>query len=520
MPHPLKVLLVLLLGVLVLPAHAEDPFAWLQPPPEDQLANDETVIPVGKGAVFIPSMSTPSAEPPVILVGPEGVRDVPTGERVLVDPGSYTVIVSPGSPGQGVGEAIEVLEGETALVPVTWGAIRILVTDERRVPFRGQYDLIASEGRENMGTGFGADTFQGEQLMTWLVPPGVYRIVKPGANYRQLRNYATVYVPPGGLVRYRLVMDPDTQDFLGAGVLLPNEFGAEDRQDRPWRQTLVVGADGSFVHTNNVVGLTNQLVFSGNLFVDHTINYTKKGHHFTTLLQVEEGATWIRPQNATPLPLIKTRDRLLGDALYTWFAREHWGPYLRAGAETRAFPTNVLATEDTVYAVERADGTVELNARSANETFKTANAWAPTTVREGGGLNYRALNNRWITFNFRLGLGLRQNLFQGAYLLDDDRSTDTIEYSEVESFYQAGAEGTIVFTARLPGWAVYSTDLELFAGFDAITRPSFEWRNTVTLRLTKFLSVNYFANLDYLPLVVDNLQLEHSVVLRASWTIL
>ena len=71
--------------------------------------------------------------------------------------------------------------------------------------------------------------------MTWLVPPGVYRIVKPGANYRQLRNYATVYVPPGGLVRYRLVMDPDTQDFLGAGVLLPNEFGAEDRQGE-WRQ--------------------------------------------------------------------------------------------------------------------------------------------------------------------------------------------------------------------------------------------------------------------------------------------
>ncbi|MCB9676454.1 MAG: hypothetical protein H6737_15130 [Alphaproteobacteria bacterium] len=518
-----RLVLALLVLVRAGPAFAqEDPFEWLKPPPEDQLADDETVIPVGKGAVFVPTLTSPTSEPPVILVTPDDVKDIPTGRRVLVDPGTYTVIVSPGSPGQGIGQAIEVREGETTLVPVKWGALRVHVTDDRRVPFRGQYDLIKSENRETIGTGFGADTLQGEQLMTWLLPPGVYRIVKPGANYRALKNYATVYVPEAGLVRYRLVIDQQTGDFLGSGMLLPGEFGAGLDRDSRWAQTLVIGADGSFVQSANRGGVTNQTVLSGNVFVDHQIGYHKDAHHFTALIQLEEGATSIRPAGATPLPVLKTRDRIRGDLLYNWFARENIGPYARAGAETRMFNTNVLATEDSTFLITRTDGTVDSTSIAANETLNIARAWAPTVIREGAGMNYRAVNNRWVTFNLRLGLGARQNLYRRALFPADDPDTDTFEYQEVDSFFQEGVESTIVLTARLPGWAVYATDLELFADFQTFTQPSLEWRNTVTLRLTRLISLNYFANLDYLPQVVEDKpwQLEHSVVLRAAWTIL
>jgi hypothetical protein len=502
------------------PARADDPFAWLQPSPEEQLAADDTVIPAGKGALFVPTLTDPTSEPPVILVDGDVVVDVPTGERVIVAPGTYTVIVSPGSPGQGVGQSVTILEGETTVVPVKWGALRIHVTDERRVPFRGQYDLIAAEDRETMGTGFGADTFQGEQLMTWLLKPGVYRIVRPGANYRQLRDYATVYVPEGGFVRYRLVTEPGTGSFLGSGIMLPGEFGVGLDKETRWARTLVVGLDGSFVQSINRVGVTNQTVFAGNLFIDHQLGYHKDDHHFTLLAQAEAGATSIRPQASPRLPVLKTRDRLQGDLLYNWFARENFGPYVRAGGETRMFVTNVLAPEDTTFAIEQIDGTVDRVDVLANNTLRVANAWAPTIFREGAGLNYRAVNGRWVTFNLRLGLGVRQNLFQGAFILDDDRSTPAIEYAAVDNFFQEGVEATVVMTARLPGWAVYATDLELFGDFQDLGRPSLEWRNTVTLRLTRIMSLNYFANVDYLPQVVDNVQLEHSVVLRAAWTLL
>ena len=83
-----------------------------------------------------------------------------------------------------------------------------------------------------------------------------------------------------------------------------------------------------------------------------------------------------------------------------------------------------------------------------------------------------------------------------------------------------GIESTIVATAKLPGWMVYATDVELFEDFQDPQQPSVEWRNTVTLRLTRSLSLNYYLNLDHVPLVVDTLQTDQSLLLRASWALL
>jgi len=517
---------------LASPAHADDPFGWTEPPPEVQLEQDRTPIPVGKGAVFVPTITGSLNEPPVILVDEttQEVTDVRTGERVVVAPGNYTVIVSSGSPAQGVGQAIEVEEGETTMVPVTWGALRVEVTDDRRVPHRGGYEIIRADNREPYGTGFGADTLQGEQLRTWLLPPGIYRIVKPGSNYRALRDFATVYVTEGGFVRYRLVLDRDTGEFQGSGVLIPGEFGSPRKIDQRLFRSLVLGANGQLVQQRNVVGVNNQVSLAGAMFLDGQLAYTINDHRISGLMQIEEGVSQIRPQEGTPLPLIKTRDRVRLDLLYTWYLQPSFGPYVRGAGESQAFRTNVVVTEDTTIGREFSDGRVANEQVATNDTFFVADPWEPTILREGAGLNTRFVNNRWLTLNWRIGLGLRQNLYSGAWLLDDDPTTrDVIEYSEIESFNQEGVESTVIATARLPGWAVYATDLELFADVGAqgvaeetgteLGRMSVEWRNTLTLRLTRNLSLNYYLNIDLLPQVIDTAQTEQSVLLRASWAL-
>ncbi|MBW1877161.1 MAG: hypothetical protein JRJ84_02240 [Deltaproteobacteria bacterium] len=502
------------------PGWASDPFLWEQPPPDEQLAADDTVIPLGKGGLFVPSLTSPHDEPPVVLVGAtEDVWDLPTGKRVVLDPGRYTVIVTSGSPAQGVAQVVEVLDGETTMVPVTWGALRVEVTDAKRVPHRGGYELIRADNREPYGTGFGADTLQGESLLTWLLPPGVYRIVKVGANYRALEDFATVYVPESGFVRFRLVTDRDTGDFLASGMLLPEEFGTQTTSEKPWFTSVIFGADGALVHQTNVVGVQNQLLISGNLFLDGQFVYRHLDHNFSALLQVEEGASLIRPLPGDPLPLVKSRDRLRGDLLYTWFPHQTAGPYVRAAATTQAFRTQLLASVDTDFEREYADGSIEQETVEAGETFHVADPWAPTIIRQGAGLNTRFVNNRWFTLNVRLGFGMRQNLFRGAWLLNDDPHTTTVEYLEVESFNDAGLEGTVVATARLPGWATYATDVEVFADFGRLGAPSLEWRNTLSLRLTRNLSINYYANIELFPEVVERAQFEQSLLLRASWAL-
>lgn len=500
----------------------DETYAWDRPTPEEQLARDDTIIPVGKGAILVPALTNPVAEPPVVLVGDgeEDVQDIPTGQRVLVDPGRYTVIVTSGTPSQGVAQVVEVLDGETTLVSVTWGALRVEVTDQRRVPHRGGYDLIRADSREPYGTGFGADTLQGETLLTWLLPPGLYRVVKVGANYRSLRDFATVYVPEGGFVRYRLVTDPDTGDFLGSGVVLPDEFGTPKATRTRWFGTLVIGADGALVHQSNVVGVQNQLLLSGDLFLDGQAVYRQGKHRVTGLLQVEEGASLIRPTPGEPLPLVKSHDRIRSDLLYTWFPSRMAGPYARAAAETQAFDTDLLVTQDTTFSLQYATGTVGIENVDNGDTFHVADAWQPTIVRQGAGLNTRFVNNRWLTFNLRVGLGLRQNRYGGSWALNDDPHTPEVEYRQIDSFNEAGFEGTVVANARLPGWATYATDVEVFADFSRLSRPSVEWRNTVSLRLTRNLAVNYYLNVDLVPEVAERAQLEQSLLLRASWSLL
>ena len=116
-------------------------------------------------------------------------------------------------------------------------------------------------------------------------------------------------------------------------------------------------------------------------------------------------------------------------------------------------------------------------------------------------------------------LGLRQSLYEGALVLDDSASTQVIEYVAVESFNERGLETTVVATVRLPGWVIWSTDLELFAEPDNLGQPAVNWRNTLSLRISRGLSLNYFSTVDFEPRVIDRMQVQQSLVLRASWTI-
>jgi hypothetical protein len=526
-----RLLIPLLLSLLLAaPALAEDSYAWLEPPAEQQLSQDETVIPVGKGAVFVPSMTGPEYEPPAMLVSDEEVVSVPLGQRFLVDPGQYVVVVSAGTPAQGVSQAIEVLEGETTLVPVTWGALRIEVTDDHRIPHRGSYEIISAQTREVVGTGFGVDTLQGEILQTWLLAPGLYRLVRVGRDYRALKDYATVQVPEAGFVRYRLVLDEETGEFLGAGVLLPDEFATAMRENQRWFRSVVVGFDGSLVNSRNVVGAVNQTQYAASAYADAQLAFTSKPHQFTALAQVEEGASQIIPQEGTPQPLLKATDRLRADLLYTYNFEGRTGPYVRNSVDSQAFPTEVLITEDTTVLVTGLDGETLSTSYTANETMRTAEAGMPSLFREGVGINTSFLEkNRSTNFNLRLGYGMRQNLYGGALVLDDVNSTDEIEYRAVDTWFEQGVEATIVASVRLPGWVVYSTDVEFFAPFRSFdlqagpgedrVLPSVSWRNTLSVRLTRNLALNYYLNVVSEPQVLDARQVEQSLLLRTSWAL-
>ena len=459
-------------------------------------------------------MTDADSEPEaLVLRGDERVAGGLNGTRIPVAPGDYVVRVGSGPTPQMVSVPVTVQAGETAVIPIRWGGLRVEVVDENNLPHRGAYELIRVADRQPLTVGFGADTLQGERLLTLLMPPGLYRIVQPGSTYRVRTDFATVLVPEGGLVHYRLVIAPDSGQFRGAGVVAPEEVGVAI-DTSPWNRRYTIGLSAPIKSTRNVLGESNATSVGAELFFDAYVTYQRHRHLFSGVLELESGVDKVDPEGAPAAPWRKTRDRLRIDALYSRFLGSRIGPYVRLGLRTSLFPSSALVTEDTVVSREFLDGRRELELVPANTTFPTGDPFSPPVYREGVGLNTRLLRRRAVRVDWRFGAGFRQNRFAGAFFLDDDETTPEVEYAQASNFHQQGLETTLVATARYR-FLLYNANLDVFGSFGGVD-PTIDWRSTLSWRLTDDLSLDYDVDLLRVPEVSDRNQVSQSVLFRYS----
>ncbi len=509
------------------PAQPSAFYRWLAPPVEDQLAADTTPIPPGQGAIFVPVLSFPQDEPhAVVFAGDRRVASGPNGSRIVLEPGAYTVRVGIASAAEAVETAVRVAAGQTAVVPVAWGGLRVEVVDEHNRPHRGGFELFGAIERRLLLVGFGVNTMRGERIPTLLVPPGLYRIVRRGENYRARTDFSTVDVGSGNLVHFKLVLDPTTGSLLGGGVVRPEEIGIVT-DTNPWSRIYSVGVSLPYSSTTNVVGAPNQTSVAVDMFLDAYLTYQRRQDFLSGVFEVEQGVLKLNPEGSPPPPLQKTRDRVRADVFYTRFVSPRLGPYARFGLLTSARTSQSLVTEDVSIAVRRIDGSRDGLSVPANSNFMTAARFSPNLWREGAGVNARVLRARALRLDVRGGVGFRQNRYNRALFLDDDPLTPELEYREAGSFNEGGVEMTLVATARMRQLLVNSNfDLfgNIFGGSgDAVVNTSddlhatVDWRNTVSYRLTSDLSLDYKLDILRLPQVRPESQVTQSVLIRYSF---
>jgi len=498
------------------PVEAEqDLYKWTAPTPTDQLAADVTPVPSGMGAVFVPAMTKGFDEPQFLVYqGDQRIASGQNGMRVVLPPGKYTLRLGSAPLRQLMSIPFDVTAGNTTVVPVTWGALVVEVVDGNNVPHRGSYELIEVNTRQPYTVGFGADTLQGESIRTILMPPGLYRIVRPGANYRTRTDFSTVFVPPGAAVYYKLVLDPDTGQLLGAGVVPPRELGIVS-DISGWNRRYSIGVGVPIADTSHVVGVANQTSVAADVTFDTYIIYNKDQNYWSNIFEIEEGFIWIDPENDPALPVQKTRDRVRYDTLYTWFFAPRVGPYVRFGALTNFFESRVLVTQPSTVIKHFLDGSTTAEAIAANDDFPVGDPFAPVLLKEGAGVNVRLIRGRVSSLDWRAGLGFRQNWFRGAFV-QDSAVGNVLEYSEVEDFNESGVETTIVGTVRL-NRLLLNTSLDLFADFDEFDEPTLDWRNTFSWRLTGGLSADYRLDILRQPQVTRDTQITQSLQFRYSW---
>lgn len=494
------------------PIYESEVYGWAAPAPEEQLARDTTRVPAGRGAIFVPYMSEPEDEPEfVVFRAGRRITSASPGSRVVLEPGDYRVEMGSGHRNE-VRFVVKVLPDQTTLVPVTWGGLRVEVVDERNVPHRAGYEVIRVADRDIFGVGYGADLLAGERVQTWILEPDLYRIVQPGASYRTRENYATVFVPEGGFVRYRLVVDPETGEFRGAGVVTADESGGVSGDDR-FTPNLVLGVNGN-------LSIQQDTAATVEAFIDGGVTFRDDPHTFVSLLQIEEGMRWIDPEIGDALPIQKSEDRVRLDLLYTYDLTRVFAPYARSGVEAALFPTTVITSQAVSVTYVAADGTSRLTTVEAGSAFQTADYFGKTLFFEGAGINAWVIRNDRGMFKIGAGLGFRQSLHRGLYAETPGSVTPNLVYEEVESSFQEGVEGLFTGRVRIGKVATFTTNFEIFSDFGTLNDPTMLWENTLGFRLVEVLSLDYVLEVERQPLLYDELQVGHEILLRLAWEIL
>lgn len=475
--------------------------SWEALPTREQLAQDEVKMVAGKGALFVPTMTGPTREPVYEIKSANGeTQTSQTGTKLLLNPGDYQLTVGSGVGPQRVKMNAHIEEGKTFVVTPLWAGLVVRVVDERSVPFRGSYELIDTVTREVYGTGFGVDEQSGETLKTWIVKPGLYKLIRVGENYRARKNFATVYLEPGKLTLFTLVLDPASENFLGAGVTPLQDEDAVTIGNM--RLNTLLGGNFNFQNTNNVSGIENGNTLAFSAFLDNKLTLEEDLHFASIRLELEEGLT--RKPNSSSFET--DLDELDLDSIYIYRYRSWIGPYIRFNLDTNLFSqSREFDEERTVLIVDRSGNLLDIH--SGLDNFDLRKSLSSLSFREGAGVNLTLVKNVQLDLNLRLGVGARQALVKNLFTersdiaLSDiymDNATITEPYFIVQKLnksYQKGVESALVGNLRLLHWVVMNTDLQILEPFDDFKDPIISWENSLVVRLGPYASLNYVTKI-------------------------
>jgi ABC-type uncharacterized transport system auxiliary subunit len=483
-----------------------------------QLGRDDTPIAPGLGAIFAPTLSDGEREP-LVAVYQTGnpVAEGQLGKRIAVPPGEYEVRVGSGAVSQQLVTRVRVVEGKTTIIPPTWAALVVDVVDESFLPFRGTYELISMARREDYGLGFGADEQLGEETRVWVLPPGLYKLIRAGGTYRDRTNFATVRLEAGRLTRFTLVLDPDDGSFRGAGENDPDlsDLRASDEDAaKRWLLRAVLGGDLNF-NRSEQVGEQEGWKLSFNVFFDGSSRFSEGPHLWTSRLEVEEGQTRLLDREVFQ----NDTDRLFLHTIYIYQLWSWFGPYARVGLETKLLPRHEDFEEPRDVVELDEDGQVVRMLDDVSRV-RLGGPFSPLQLREGAGGNFRVLRTRFAELDVRLGFGARQTLTSDLFVFEAGAEGEPGRLVPVVDSTVEGLEGTLVGLARVSRFMTLSSEFDGLVpiGDDDIV---YSWRNQVSLRLVSFVSLNYRFNVTRDPNlgIGRDARTEHDVQLRFSYVL-
>jgi len=478
---------------------------WDALPPQAQLAQEARDDIKGLGRLFLPVMTDPDYEPVFTVSNLQDsvLKISKMGKSVWLRPGKYRIAFGSGSLDQVLRREVEIREEDATILEPDWSCLVIRIIDESRTSIREAYEIYSMPENDYFGVGYGAEEQLGEHLQTWILKPGLYKIVKLGEHVNTYKNFTTVRLLPGELTHFTIVVN-STTDFLGAGII---EVGKKTRKVANW--SLFSTLYGSFtLNSSNDVTTKNQetsMIFVAQL--DYNIMYNSPHHFFSSRGLVEEGWNLQKKQTSFRSSL----DRMQIKNIYIFYFIKQLGLYGRVFLETNLVPkNNYFDFPRNVTLLNENDQVIEQ--QSSIRRIQLSPNFSPLELKEGLGINLILLKSLRANLNIRTGMGWHQIFNRDLY----NQTSDTT-FKLLTSSFSWGPEASLIGSARISRNMLLSCELEGFYPEAKGERLDYEFENILNLKLSKNVSLDYTLRFRNKRSLSDYLLTDHIVLLRYSF---
>ena len=498
----LTVVVVLFAGYGIA-VHAQET-TWELPPSSTQLEMDPTIVPIGKGSVFVPAMTDPDNEPNYGVLSEDGdFIDAPMGHRIPLEPGIYTVVYGSGTLDQMMKKKVKVVEAATTLIKPDWAGLVIDVINESRTKVREYYEVLDLRTGVSFGIGQGVEQGLDEQLRTWILPPGQYKIVKPGGNITDLQNFGTIRIMPGELAHAILVIDSDTTNFLGFGYRA--NVRQMTRTNKRWTTLSELAGNALLNYSPSTNTSTeSEGSFTSTIQWLTDARYENGRHIFPLWLNIEAGLSMQEDR-----VLRKYTDKAEIKLTYIYRFTNLLSPYIRAAAESRFFATSLHMEEPIDFQKELPSG--ETLSIFGADNIKLASAFSPIYLKQGFGINSILIKSMPLNVNLRGGYGARQTVSRDAYTFN----SETNILSLLPKAKITGVEFLLLGDLRLGKYILFDTEFDIL--MPKSNRNSWVYDGENRLRLSLTSSVSLLFTMEFWKYEnMDEIQTRYQTLLRFS----
>ncbi|MFH2008846.1 MAG: hypothetical protein ABI333_19820 [bacterium] len=289
-----------------------------------------------------------------------------------------------------------------------------------------------------------------------------------------------------------------------------------------WYPRLSVGVATSLAHNQSVPGVADGIHFTFGAVIDGVVKLVHGQSRWITTLKI------LNTHSKTPVvtPVLKTADELDLKTLYVHRLKGKMDKaMIFAGLQLTAplFPGDLVAAKDTDLTRTDVTGNSTSDLARRNRRYRLTPAFSPVFFRQLLGMGAHALKSRSATLQLTLGI-TSQQIWASGWAANDDKTTPELELTALRDYQQLGVATGFVLTGSLHKRMSYGLHAEFFyplvtsfeptpKGFDLM---DIDLGLRLSLKVARWVSLDYVLSARRLPLIVDQFQLLNSLVLSIT----